>query len=51
MSTSKIARGLRNNNPLNIIKSANVNWQGQVNSGRDKTVSDLPGMSTSAGGC
>ena len=25
----KKARGLRNNNPLNIIKSENINWKGE----------------------
>lgn len=32
----KQARGLRNNNPLNIIKSANINWQGEVKPSKDK---------------
>ena len=26
----KLARGMRNNNPLNIIKSEKINWQGEV---------------------
>ena len=25
----KQARGMRNNNPLNIIKSEKINWQGE----------------------
>ena len=32
----KQARGLRNNNPLNIIKSDNINWQGEIKPSRDK---------------
>ena len=28
-----LARGMRNNNPLNIIKSEKINWQG-VGKGR-----------------
>ena len=31
----KQARGLRNKNPLNIIKSANINWQGEVKPSSD----------------
>ena len=32
----KQARGLRNNNPLNIIKSENINWKGEVKPSTDK---------------
>ena len=31
----KQARGLRNNNPLNIVKSENINWQGEVKPSTD----------------
>ena len=31
----KQARGLRNNNPLNIIKSEKINWQGEVKPSTD----------------
>ena len=31
----KQARGMRNNNPLNIIKSENINWQGEVKPSSD----------------
>ena len=30
-----LARGLRNNNPLNIIKSEKINWQGEVKPSTD----------------
>ena len=33
----KQARGLRNNNPLNIIKNKNINWKGQLCNGTDPT--------------
>ena len=33
MSTKKQARGLRNNNPLNIIKSKTQTWLGETNLG------------------
>ncbi len=33
MSTNKIARGLRNNNPLNIIKSKSQAWLGETHLG------------------
>ncbi len=33
----KQARGIRNNNPLNIIKNANICWQGEVKDVSDKT--------------
>ena len=29
------ARGMRNNNPLNIIKSEKINWQGEVKPSTD----------------
>ena len=32
----KKARGLRNNNPLNIIKSENINWKGEVKPSTDR---------------
>ena len=32
----KQTRGLRNNNPLNIIKSDNITWQGEKKPSRDK---------------
>ncbi len=35
MKDTKIARGLRNNNPLNIIKNKNQIWLGQTNLGGD----------------
>ena len=31
----KQARGMRNNNPLNIIKSEKINWQGEVKPSTD----------------
>ena len=31
----KQARGMRNKNPLNIIKSENINWQGEVKPSSD----------------
>ena len=30
-----LARGLRNNNPLNIVKSDRINWQGEVKPSTD----------------
>ena len=33
----KKARGLRNNNPLNIIKNKNIDWKGQLCNGTDPT--------------
>jgi len=33
----KQARGLRNNNPLNIIKNKNINWKGQLCNSTDPT--------------
>ena len=30
-----LARGMRNNNPLNIIKSEKINWQGEVKPSTD----------------
>ena len=32
----KQPRGLRNNNPLNIIKSENINWKGEVKPSTDR---------------
>ena len=32
-----LARGLRNNNPLNIIKNKNIDWKGQLCNGTDPT--------------
>ncbi len=31
----KQARGMRNNNPLNIVKSEKINWQGEVKPSTD----------------
>ena len=31
----KQARGMRNNNPLNIVKSERINWQGEVKPSTD----------------
>ncbi|MBQ8714183.1 MAG: structural protein P5 [Prevotella sp.] len=36
MSTNEMARGLRNNNPLNIVKSPDFCWLGEVKEGGDK---------------
>ena len=33
----KQARGMRNNNPLNIVKSDRINWQGEVKPSTDPT--------------
>ena len=33
----KQPRGMRNNNPLNIIKSDSINWQGEVKPSTDPT--------------
>ena len=33
----KQARGMRNNNPLNIIKNKNINWKGQLCNSTDPT--------------
>ncbi|MBR1546115.1 MAG: structural protein P5 [Prevotella sp.] len=41
---SKQARGLRNNNPLNIKKSDKVFWLGEVVPGRDETFSQFETM-------
>ena len=35
LSIMNYARGLRNNNPLNIIKSEKINWQGEVKPSTD----------------
>ena len=32
-----LARGMRNNNPLNIVKSDRINWQGEVKPSTDPT--------------
>ena len=32
-----LARGMRNNNPLNIIKNKNIDWKGQLCNGTDPT--------------
>ena len=32
----KQARGMRNKNPLNIVKNPNINWQGEVKPSTDK---------------
>ena len=37
MMTRPRARGLRNNNPLNIIKTKDTVWFGQVNLGKETT--------------
>ncbi len=39
----KQARGMRNNNPLNIIKSEKINWQGEVKPSTDpcKTITQI----------
>ena len=29
------ARGMRNNNPLNIVKSEKINWQGRLSENSD----------------
>ena len=38
----KQARGMRNNNPLNIIKSEKINWQGEVKPSTDPNFAQLP---------
>ena len=40
----KQARGLRNNNPLNIIKSANITWQGEVKPSTDRNFAQFETM-------
>lgn len=37
MSTNKKARGLRNNNPLNIVRNPHFCWLGEVKENDDKT--------------
>ena len=37
----KQARGMRNNNPLNIIKSEKINWQGEVKPSTDPNFAKL----------
>ena len=36
-----LARGMRNNNPLNIIKSEKINWQGEVKPSTDPNFAQL----------
>lgn len=38
------ARGLRNNNPLNIIKTKNTVWLGQTNTGTEQTFCQFSSM-------
>ena len=40
----KQARGLRNNNPLNIIKSEKINWQGEVKPSTDPNFAQFETM-------
>ena len=40
----KKARGLRNNNPLNIIKSENINWKGEVKPSTDPNFAQFETM-------
>ncbi len=40
----KKVRGLRNNNPLNIIKSENINWKGEVKPSTDKNFAQFETM-------
>lgn len=37
MSTNRIVRGLRNNNPLNIVRNPHFCWLGEVKENDDKT--------------
>ena len=39
----KQARGMRNNNPLNIIKSEKINWQGEVKPSTDPNFAQFAG--------
>ena len=39
-----LARGLRNNNPLNIIKSEKINWQGEVKPSTDRNFAQFETM-------
>ena len=45
---SKIARGMRNKNPLNIVKNANITWQGEIKPSTDKNFAQFE---TLAYGC
>ena len=38
-----LARGMRNNNPLNIIKSEKINWQGEVKPSTDPNFAQCTG--------
>ena len=40
----KQARGLRNNNPLNIIKSPRISWQGEVKPSTDRNFAQFETM-------
>jgi len=40
----KQARGLRNNNPLNIIKNKNINWKGEVKPSTDPNFAQFETM-------
>ena len=40
----KQARGLRNNNPLNIIKSEKINWKGEVKPSTDRNFAQFETM-------
>ena len=44
----KQARGMRNKNPLNIVKNPNINWQGEVKPSTDKNFAQFE---TLAYGC
>ena len=43
-----LARGMRNNNPLNIIKSEKINWQGEVKPSTDPNFAQSTIRSTGA---
>ena len=40
----KQARGMRNNNPLNIVKSEKINWQGEVKPSTDPNFAQFETM-------
>ena len=44
----KQARGMRNKNPLNIVKNANITWQGEIKPSTDKNFAQFE---TLAYGC
>ena len=44
----KQARGMRNNNPLNIIKSEKINWQGEVKPSTDPNFAQFETLECSA---